>query len=203
MKLMKHAIPTSARSRLLVAGSATVVVALLLVTALSPKDASSEPVRYSGPELATLLAAQPGASTWEQAVFDDGVVTFEEYELTVERTAACMEAGGVVVERHPGKHVGGTTELVMIFRAGSDREWLTGVVGGCVEQYRSRIGRVWAEQNRLPDAAVAALEELAAECFADAGFPELQGQTLSEIHEHYGFESEQMTAFRACTANLP
>ena len=96
-------------SSIVVASIVGLLAVGLLALAWGSTTSRGQPKHYSGPELAKILAEDADQDV--KQVLADGVVTFDEYESTVERTAQCMEAEGIVVIRPPGQAVGGGTHL--------------------------------------------------------------------------------------------
>ena len=159
------------------------------------EESHATPQFVPAPELAATLAAQATDPSVE-AILADGVVTQEEYDESIQRTAACLSPLRIELaprgNGQPGFTADSPADLDAAVAASAIRE--------CTERHLSLVGRVRVAQNRPTAEQVARLISAVDACLASAGWAQLQGLSDWDVTEKYGDDSEQALALGRCVA---
>lgn len=86
-------------------------------------------------------AAQAGADPEQIAVLADGVVTYDEYEQSLERAFACMREAGSTVTVSAPKQQNGVTVLPYTFTAADDAQ--RDAADACFLRYADFVDTYW------------------------------------------------------------
>jgi hypothetical protein len=182
--------------------SATAVAVLLAgVLWVNIRPSSGGQEHPTTEQLITELA--PGLPPTQSDLLADGVLTSDEYEGAIERSAQCMEAAGLSVTRHPGAGVGDSTALEVAgdLRAMSLEEIRSAHIN-CVETHQGRLGIVWAEMHRPSAEQLAREAQTFDECVTDAGFayalPDARASIVNPVDGPYPFGTPEYAALWDC-----
>lgn len=128
-------------------------------------------------------AAQAGAGPEQIAVLADGVVTYDEYEQSLERAFACMRDAGSTVNVSAPKQLNGVTVLPFTFSAADDAQ--RDAADACFLRHAEFVDTYW--QVGSPDAVAfeerrsAALLPALRECLDEHGVDWAEDETFEDL----------------------
>lgn len=147
--------------------------------------------------LSAPLPAEPGpddgGEAFQQEVFSDGVVTFEEYRRAVTSAMACIERAGFTVEgpfRYPddprapiviapGEDPSGRLTYVVV--ATGDDRLRSRVIEGCEMRWLYRVQYVWLAKHAPSEGEIEAWLGRASDCARALGLPVSSPPTADEV----------------------
>lgn len=147
--------------------------------------------------LAAPLPAEPGpddgGEAFQQEVFSDGVVTFEEYRRAVTSAMACIERAGFTVEgpfRYPDDPQAPiviapgedpSDRLTYVVAATGDDRRRSRVLEGCEMRWLYRIEYVWLGKHAPSEEEIEAWNQRATDCARAHGLPVSDPPTADEV----------------------
>lgn len=172
--------------------SSAIVVIALMVVGCSAAVASPD----SG---AALAAFREQATEEQRPYFDDGVVTFEEYEEAVFATVTCLEGSGYVAEAQLAAD--GFYQYIVRVDDESDQSDMDRSVDDCRAQWSAQVELAFQSAAGPERDDIPAVEATIA-CLRDAGEPPLTGTSVQQLFDFIQTLPSDSPA-RGCAELLP
>lgn len=166
--------------------------AAILAPGASPAPSATEAKVSVGPYVIPAHDLQgwlASASEPERTLFEDGVLTFAEYQSAVMQTISCMESAGVTVVHFPGYGRGGIGEpgprlsrrgvysYVGAVNGAADRPPTEAAAAtAACKSGSAQVEFAWAQHTAPSEVELQAMRDQMAKCLRDAG------ATLSQDH---------------------